>query len=213
MMVLIALAERGHVATRSSQTKDADVLVDVCTVPDVLARVVHELEKFGYNPIEEFGEGDFARFTFVSIGGGQIDVLCPEDTSLEELHSVPGIESLAKPGGRRALEVADSVRITYDDLEQDVIIRVPLLLGALVVKAAAAVDLATAGQPRHIQDVVDMLIGMDDPEIERDEITEQDRSLLRSLSDRMTNDGDMAWDGLDAERRQLARAAYELLVV
>lgn len=69
MMVLIALAERGHVATRSSQTKDADVLVDVCTVPDVLARIVHELGTFGYNPIEEFGEGDFARCTFVMYWG------------------------------------------------------------------------------------------------------------------------------------------------
>jgi hypothetical protein len=54
-MILIALVERGHVATRSSQTKDADVLVDVGTVPEDLARVVHEHGTFGYNPIEEFG--------------------------------------------------------------------------------------------------------------------------------------------------------------
>jgi len=213
MMVLVALAERGRVATRSSQTKDADVLVDVCASPKVLSQVVHELGSYGFTPIEPFAGSDFARCTFVGIGGsGQIDVLCPEDASYTDLRSAPGVESLAIPGGRRALEVSKLVTISYDLDEPDVTIRVPLLAGAIVVKAAAAVHPATSNQPRHSQDIVDMLLGLDDPSSERSEMSEEDRSLLQSLSDRMANDGNVAWEGVTARQRNQARAAFDLLV-
>lgn len=212
MMVLIALAERGRVATRSSQTKDADILLDVCTSPDVLARVVHELASYGFTPIEPFREGAAARCTFVSVGrSGQIDVLCPEDSPSEVLSSVPGVESLAIPGGRRALEVSQLVTITYDDDQRDVTMRVPLLVGAMVVKAAAALDRVTANQSRHIQDIVDMLLGLDDPTGARTELTRADQLILLALADRMSDDGDVAWDGINAEQRNLARASFGLL--
>jgi len=79
-MVLVASRTAGRVADRAEQTKDADIVVDICTNPSMLATVVNDLRSFGFEAIEPFDGENFARCTFASSSGhGQIDVLCPED--------------------------------------------------------------------------------------------------------------------------------------
>jgi len=213
MMVLVASRSAGQRVKRAEQTKDADILVDLCANPQVLAKVVHELRQFGFDAIEDFGGKEVARCTFVGIGGqGQIDVLCPEDATSEELDSAPGVRSLAIPGGRRALQLSELVRIRYDDDAADVEIRVPLLPGAIAVKAAAAVAPATVGQPRHIQDVADMLAILEEPMEARDVLCGADLTLLSDLAGRFDDDGDIAWQGLAQDDRMRARAALNILI-
>jgi hypothetical protein len=213
MMVLIASRLTGRTVDRAEETKDADVLVDICSSPSILARVVNELKNFGFRPIEAFGGQDFARCTFTnSTGQGQIDVLCPEDATDDELKSVSGVQSLAIPGGRRALQVSEEVLITYDIDELDVRLRVPLLPGAIVVKAAAALDLRMVDQPRHVQDVVDMLSVLDDPVDARTQLNDADFELLSSLRPRLEDDGDVAWESFGAQARLEARAAFDILI-
>jgi hypothetical protein len=211
MMVLIASRFTGQSVDRAEQTKDADILVDICTRPDILVKVVSELRAFGFTQMEPFGE-KAARCTFLnSTGHGQIDVLCPDDASEAELDSVAGVRSLAIPGGRRALEISEEVTITYSQDAADVVLRVPLLPGSIVVKAAAALDERTARQERHIQDVVDMLSVLDDPGSARSHLSDADRVVLSSLQSRLDDDGDIAWERMGDPARLRARAAFELL--
>ena len=213
MMVLIACRLTGRPVDRAEQTRDADILVDVCSSPSILAKVVNELKSFGFKPIESFGGEEFGRCTFTnSTGQGQIDVLCPEDATEDELKSVSGVQSLAIPGGRTALQVCEEVFITFDIEAPDVQIRVPLLPGAIVVKAAAAIDQRTVNQPRHIQDLVDMLSVLEDPVDARLQLNDADLQLLLSLRPRLEDDGDVAWERLGEQARLEARAAFDVLV-
>ena len=212
-MVLIASYTTGRIADRAEQTRDADILVDICTRPTMLATVVNDLRAFGFEAIEPFGGTDFARCTFANPSGqGQIDVLCPEDASAEDLRSVDGVQSLAIPGGRRALALSEQVLITYDIESPDVMVRVPLLPGAIVVKAAASVDERTLHQDRHIQDVVDLLSLLEDPVDARTALDLGDLELLSSLRPRLEDDGDVAWERFGEQARLEARAAFEILI-
>ncbi len=175
---------------------------------------MNELKNYGFQLMEPFGGEEFGRCTFTnSTGQGQIDVLCPEDATEDELKSVSGVQSLAIPGGRRALEVSEELLITYDVDAPDVRIRVPLLPGSIVVKAAASVDQRTANQDRHIQDLVDMLSVLDDPVGARPQLNDADLELLSSLLPRLEDDGDVAWDRLGEQARLEARAAFDLLIL
>jgi hypothetical protein len=144
--------------------------------------------------------------------GRQIDVLCPEDATVEELDSASGVRSLAIPGGRRALQLSKLVRITYGDDAADVDIRVPILPGAIVVKAAAALFPATAGHPRHIQDVVNMLAILEEPLEAREDLSNEDRAILTDLSGRLEDPCDVAWEGLEPDDMMNARAAFDILI-
>jgi hypothetical protein len=213
MMVLIACRLTGRTVERAEETRDADILVDICSSPSILAKVVNELDNFGFQLIEPFRGEEFARCTFTnSTGPGQIDVLCPEDATEDELKAVSGLQSLAIPGGRRALQVAEEVLITYDVDAPDVRIRVPLLPGAVVVKAAAAIDHRTVNQTRHVQDVVDMLLVLEDPIGVRPRLNDADLELLSSLRPRLEDDGDVAWERVSEQARLRARAAFDILV-
>jgi hypothetical protein len=213
MMVLIACRLTGRTVDRAEQTKDADILVDICSSPSILAKVVNELKTFGFQQIEAFGGDEFARCTFTnSTGLGQIDVLCPDDATEDDLRSVRGVHSLAIPGGRRALQVAEEVLLTYDVDAPDVRIRVPLLPGAITVKAAAAIDQRTVDQPRHVQDLVDMLSVLDDPIEARLKLNDVDLEMLSSLRARIEDDGDVAWERFGGQARLEARAAFDVLV-
>ena len=210
MMVLVALAEQGNAPTRSTQTKDADVLVDICTSPKSLAKVVNELTTSGFTLAEEqYGE-DFARCTFVSQNQqSQVDVLCPDDAPTEGLILSSGFESIAIPGGRRALEVAESVKVRYSDDAPDAEIRVPLIAGALVVKTAAVFDDKTSDQHRHLEDVIELLLGINDPASHREKLSTADRELLSLLTTRLDN---TMWNELTPSLQNQALTALEILI-
>ncbi len=207
MMVLIAARAEGRQLPRAEQTKDADVLVDVCVHPGVLSQAADVLTGLGYgHPEPGWYDDAVARCTFVS-GMAQIDLLGPDDSPAEDLATANGVTRLAIPGGRRALETAQPVRITYDLDRRDVEIPVPLLPGAIAVKAAAALDPRTSGERRHAQDVAALLAIIDDPLKVRAAMSDADVELLGRLSGRLYDDGDPAWDAIPAPDRQEGQAA------
>jgi hypothetical protein len=89
---------------------------------------------------------------------------------------------------------------------------VPLLPGAITVKAAAAIDQRTVDQPRHVQDLVDMLSVLDDPIEARLKLNDVDLEMLSSLRARIEDDGDVAWERFGGQARLEARAAFDVLV-
>lgn len=213
MMVLVALAERNYRGLRSSQTKDLDLVVDICSSPSALADVVHQLESFGFELAPGGPSGGFARCTFVGIDQqSQIDVLCPNDADTQQLRSVPHVESLAIPGGRRAIEGSQLVAIQFSDDQREVVVRVPLGADSLIVKANAVFDTRTAHQQRHIQDVVELLLCLEDPGSENTRLNSTDFSILTHLAERLDDDHDIAWAEFDASERNRARVALDLLL-
>ena len=211
MMVLVAARAAGHTLPRPEQTKDGDIVVDVCANHEAVSRVAYSLRSFGYDiPKEAWDREGIARCTFVS-GTTQIDVLCPDDAADVDLGTSDGIRSLAIPGGRRALELSEPIRIHYAEEARDVELRVPLLPGAIIVKASAALDQRTAPQHRHAQDLGALLAIIDDLRAARNGLSSQDISVLISLRDRLLDDRDPAWEGLSTEHRQRAQAALRFL--
>lgn len=210
-MVLVAAREAGRTDPRGEGTKDGDVLVDVDAEPGALGRVGRELTKLGYTlPRDDHGP-DFARCTFVS-GYTQVDVLAPEDAAPEQLDVGDTLRTIAIPGGRRALDGCEMTRLHYAEHAPDIELRVPELIPAIFVKAAAALDRRTAGHPRHIQDTTFLLACIDDPRAARDKLTAADRTMLRQLlAERLGDGGDAAWDHLNPSDRRRALAAAEFL--
>lgn len=205
-MVLIVGQEAGHADRRAAQTKDGDVVVDVCADASLLDTVASTLETFGYHiPLEAQRDEMVTRCTFVS-GHAQIDVLCPDDATAAALDTATGVQSLAIPGGRRALETAEPVEIRYSDRHPDAVVPVPTLEGALAVKIAAVADPRTAAQARHIQDVGFLLAAVDDPDGARTRMSEADVRSLSSLRERLLDDSDVAWEATDDESRRRAQA-------
>ena len=210
-MVLTAARENGRSLTRAETTKDADVVVDVCAESEVLRDFAYQLKGIGYDiPIEAWEHAGVARCTFVS-GYTAIDVLCPNDASPESLSPGDRIESIAIPGGRRALELAESARIHYAYDARDVEIRVPGLLGAIIVKGHAMIHPVTENQPRHGHDVVGLLSIVDDPEATRAGIPEEDLAVLHEVRIRLRDETSRLWVGFSDEIRLRAQATIELL--
>lgn len=212
MMVLVAARAAGsQLPQRSAVTKDADVVVDVCADRRLLANVAYQLRQVGYDTLESPEDNpDLARCTFTS-GLAQIDVLCPDDADDAALDAAAGVRSLAIPGGRRALQTAQPVRVTYDDDAFDVDLRVPLLPWALIVKAHAAVDQRTTDQDRHIRDLAELSAILDDPMADARILPADDIAVLAAAADRVEARADIAFQGLEPLSRARARAALRIL--
>ncbi len=211
MMVLVASRDIGRALPRAQQTRDADVLVDICADARILADVAWALQQAGYEvPPDAWDNDNVARCSFVS-NFAHIDVLCPDDSDPADLDISGNIRSLAIPGGRRALQVSELVRIHYSDDAADVELKVPLLMGAIVVKGYAMVDPKTVDQPRHGEDLVELISIIDDPVEVRGSLSIEDVKLLREIEARLSNDGDQIWVGFDVETRLRVQTALEIL--
>jgi hypothetical protein len=214
MMVVIAARAAGGSANRAGRTKDGDILVDVCANERALDRVVNQLIQVGYEPPRDTWHGrDIARCTLVS-GYAQVDVLAPDDATSDQLDvesSKGTVSTIAIPGGRRALELSELVSVYYAEDAYDVVVRVPLLPAALVVKSAAAMDERTVLQERHIQDVALLLGVAEQPDPIVAALEHRDLVLLGSLRNRLMDDNDRAWDYHDTVERLRAQAMFDLL--
>lgn len=210
LMVLINAREAGRSDSRGEGTKDGDILVDVAVEPGALDRMARELTKLGYLLADDDRGPSFTRCTFVS-GQAQVDVLAPDDARPEQLDVESGLRTIAIPGGRRGLSGAEMVRIYYSEDAVDVEVRVPTLTSAICVKAAAALDIRTAGHPRHIQDTAFLLACVEDLRPARDALSDADRATLRLLADRLNDRADAAWAPLAGDDHDRALAAFRFL--
>jgi len=213
LMVLVLGREHDGRSSRAEGTKDADVLVDIVTNSAVLDNVTQALLGQGFDLASDLGSSnqDWGRCTFV-FGRAQIDVLCPDDADTNALDTKDGLRSLVIPGGRRALQTARHIDLYFSDNFANVRLRVPSLAGAIVTKGAAATDKRTALSSRHIQDLAFLLTLSARPLNLLDELTDDDLKMLEQLDARIHDNRDAAWEHLDPNQRDLAQAAYNLIV-
>lgn len=212
MMVLVLAYEYETHSWRASETKDADIVVDVVADRSVLSDATQALQAQGFTLDASVGSGnDVSRCTFSSYKS-QIDVLCPSDATPGMLDTVDGLRSIAIPGGRRALRSARPVNLYFSDDYLDVKLSVPSVTGAIMVKTAAALDDRTKDGQRHIDDVA-FLLGLPfNLRSVANDLEPGDGELLERLRPRLDNPFDPAWDECPREHRDRALTAYETLI-
>jgi predicted nucleotidyltransferase len=212
LMVLVLAYEHNTHSWRASQTKDADIVVDVVADPAVLELATRTLQSQGFTLDRSIGSGiDVSRCTFSSYKS-QIDVLCPSDATPEMLDTNDGLRSVAIPGGRRALRSASTVSLYIADDYTDVKVRVPSVAGAIMVKIAAALDPRTSDGERHIQDVAFLLSLPFDLSDVINDLEPGDYGQLKAIGPQLTDPRHPAWEQCPPESRDRSLAAYQTLL-
>jgi hypothetical protein len=157
LMVLVLSREAGSSGARSEATRDADVVIDVVARPTAVGEVAQELTSQGFTLTDAIGSGDAAARCSFTFGAAQVDLLCSDEATDDQLVVDDGVRSIAMPGGRTALRHARLVSVRYSDEYPDATIQVPTLLGGVLTKAAAALDPRTSWARRHADDTVHLL--------------------------------------------------------
>ena len=106
------------------------------------------------------------------------------------------------PGGTQAVERSMQVRLIDDQSGTEVTIRIPDLLGALILKSAAyGADHAGYGD-RHLYDAATLASLIPDPDAELARLhSGTDRKHIKLLHELLTEDSPY-WDNLDEPHRQ-----------
>ncbi len=169
-MVMLHARARGVLdGVRASQ--DVDVLADLVVSTEnytTCARVVSEV--LGHRP-EPDSHGLRYRYRHPDVGS-IIDLLCPDHRS-----PAAALGTLAIDGGFQALQRRTTIEVRLRQGETPTTVPVPDLLGASVLKAAAAVVDSREPQ-RHVGDLALLVSLMDDPLAERSRLKGSDRGRL-----------------------------------
>jgi hypothetical protein len=194
----------GRVATRASQ--DVDVLADLLTDDAGLARCVRVVRELDLEPQRD-SDGRVYRFVRAA-DNVRADLLAPDHTPPRRRLRTVGGDTIRIEGGTQALQRAMSVRVIKG--ARSVVVPVPDLLGALVLKAAAwAAD--SRDRERHSGDAAFLVSLMPDPLAERSRFAGSDRKRLQRL-DRVLGDPDATeWRRL-GDAADDGHATWQLLV-
>lgn len=116
--------------------------------------------------------------------------------------TIAGTPVLSMPGGAQAVERSMQVRLIDDRSGTEVTIRIPDLLGALILKSAAySADHAGYGD-RHLYDAAMLVSLIPDPDAELERLhSSTDRKRIKLLHDKLTEESPY-WNNLDAAHRQ-----------
>lgn len=182
-MVHLHCAERGGVPVRP--TDDADTVVDVRAQPDILRAFTAALTELGFSA-DTAGNGVQHRW---QRNQAQIDVLIPEGTGrrAEARGGIQGAPSVAAPGTTQAL--ARSADVQVEVAGRVGTVRRPSLVGALVGKAAARVEIGKGGASgRHCADFVVLASLVAASDFRGEVLLRKDRQRLRKMVDICSTD-------------------------
>jgi hypothetical protein len=136
MMVQLHAAHAGLRLTRA--TRDVDMILHIDSGAATFAGVQHELERLGYALREPIGDGPVHRFARGSRGDETIDVMVADRLSPKQHPKALRRRVFAVPGGTSALRKTVNCEVTAGEVA--VVLSIPDVLGALVLKGAAYVE-------------------------------------------------------------------------
>lgn len=145
-MVHLHCAERDYAPQRP--TSDADAVVNA-RVPNVLGAITQALVDLGFDADAPSADGIQHRWTR---GLAVVDVLIPEKTGArtEKRVSASGFPTIAAPGGTQALQRSEAVEVQVGGRVG--MVRRPVLLSAMILKAAARLETVGSARERHCHD-------------------------------------------------------------
>lgn len=174
-MVHLHCAERGYSPQRP--TTDADAVVNA-RVPSALGSVTSTLVALGFEPGVPSSDGIQHRWTR---GPAVIDVLIPEGAGerAARRRSASGFPTVAAPGGTQALQRSETVAIQVGERTGSV--RRPVLLSAMIMKAAARLETTGSGRDRHCHDFAALAAVMSAGDTAAFALTPKDKQRLRAM--------------------------------
>jgi hypothetical protein len=164
-------------------TTDADAVLDVVTVPDILLKFTSCLKENGF---EALNSSDGLQYRWIR-GGAQIDVLLMEKIGARARArtGVNGAPSMETPGSRTALDYSEPIEIVLEG--QRAVINRPNLIGALYIKSRASHNSLDVGQDRHLIDfatLAALFSSSDIPEFMKEKVKAQIQSGIARVQSR-----------------------------
>lgn len=206
LMVQLHAAYAGLRLTRT--TRDVDMILHIDSGAATFAGVQQELERLGYVLREPVGDGPIHRFARGSRGAETIDVIVADRLSPKQHPKALRRKVFAVPGGTSALRKTVNCEVTAGEVA--VVLSIPDVLGALVLKGAAYVE-DSRDRNRHLDDAAVLACAVTDPVGDRARMIGSDRRRIEALWKVLQDVDHKSWiaTGTDAGR---ARAALRVLV-
>jgi hypothetical protein len=176
LMVQIHAVYAGLQLTRP--TRDVDMLLHIETGAATFGGVRHELERLGYALLEPVGDGPVHRFVRGPRDAETVDVMVADHLSPKWHPRAPHRKVFAVPGGTSALR--KTVNCEVNSGEDVVVLSIPDVLGALVLKGAAYME-DSRDRGRHLDDAAVLACAATDPVGDRARIIGNDRRRIWAL--------------------------------
>lgn len=180
LMVQLHALEHGLANMRP--TRDADLLVDVITVPRAIGVMCDLLVGMGLSFEGADPDGIGHRF---SRGDGDdrisVDVLAPDHLGPRTATTtISPARTVQIPAGRRILKDAEIVAVRYDG--QQAVLRRPSLVSAIIGKARAWDVDSSPARERHLEDAAVLLVLVSDPVAVAESLDRKQRATMRALA-------------------------------
>ena len=182
----------------SRPTLDADLLIDVISNKDSVRQVYRALSNLGF--VLQTGLTGYAT-RFKNCNNNSVDVLVADHAPKKLLGflNIFNIPLLSMPGGAQAIERSLLVKLIDKTDDNEAILRIPDLLGALILKSAAYYADNTGNKEKHLYDAALLASLIDDPDSEAKRLhSKNDYKRLRFLKLKLNKDS-IYWDALDAK--------------
>lgn len=183
-------------------TTDADLLADLMADRRGIARLRGVLAACGFETQPGMLTGYTTRMS--APNGDIVDLLVADHLPkfLGKDATIAGTPVLSMPGGTQAVERSMQVRLIDDQSNADAVIRIPDLLGALILKSAAYSADHAGYSDRHLYGAAMLASLIPDPDAELARLhSGTDRKHIKLLHELLTEDSPY-WDNLDEPHRQ-----------
>lgn len=199
-------------------TNDVDIVLHIETQRGVPTKVAIALEALGYQlqqsidprttTAHRFVRGTTTIDVVAGPGEDHVDVLIADHAAPRVVERLRGRDMIRIEGGTQALRRTVNARL---EISAGVVttISVPRPFGALILKSAAY-SADSRDRDRHLFDAAALLACVDDPFVERAELTGSDRRRLATLATRL-DEAHPAWRALPEDDRTQARLSLEIL--
>jgi hypothetical protein len=206
LMVQLHAAHAGLRLTRP--TRDVDMILHIDSGAATFAGVQLELGRLGYMLREPVGDGPVHRFARGSSDAETIDVMVADRLSPKQHPKALRRKVFAVPGGTSALRKTVNCEVTAGEVV--IVLSIPDVLGALVLKGAAYVE-DSRDRDRHLDDAAVLACAVTDPIGDRARMIGSDRRRIEALWKVLQDVDHKSWiaTGTDASR---GHAALQVLV-
>lgn len=206
LMVQLHAAYAGLQLTRP--TRDVDMVLHIETGAATFGGVRHDLERLGYALREPVGDGPVHRFVRGPRDAEMVDVMVADHLSPKWQPKVLRRKVFAVPGGTSALR--KTVNCEVNTGEDVVVLSIPDVLGALVLKGAAYMG-DSRDRGRHLDDAAVLACAATDPVGDRARMIGSDSKRISALWDALQDLDHPSWIAAGTSFRR-GHAALRVLV-
>lgn len=181
-------------------TSDADLLIDVISNKDNVRKVYNALKNLGFS-LQTGLTGYETRLR--NQNNDVVDLLIADHTpkKLFGFLNIFNTQLLSMPGGSQAINRSMLVTLIDRHENNEAMLRIPDLLGALILKSAAYKADNMGNREKHLYDAALIASLIDNPDSEASRLhSKNDYKRLRFLKSKLTKDS-IYWDTLDANHK------------